>query len=145
MQYCKIFGQKVKTFKKYQDIKVLLSQVECKSSKISAEIDSLQNQIDEMSISDDSSVILEQLIESINSRDYVASKFEFLDNRLGKEQYDALLFNSSLNKKKIIKAIEESKIRCSQLIWLKENFEVYDKKTIELSSLVKDTDLLKIN
>jgi len=132
-----------RTFKKYKDIKVLLSQVESKSSEITAEINSLQSQIDELSLSSDSSILIERLVESINSRDYLASKFEFSDNRLGKKQYDTLLFNSSLNKKKIIEAIEESKRRSSQLVWLNENFEVYSNKKIEISSLVKDIDLLK--
>lgn len=132
-----------RTFKKYKDIKVLLSQVEGRSREISAEIDSLQSQIDELSMSHDSSIRIGQLIELINSRDYLASKFEFSDKRLGKKQYDTLLFNSSLNKKKIIEAIEESKRRSNQLVWLKGNFEVYNKKTIEISTLVKDIDLLK--
>lgn len=132
-----------RTFKKYKDIKVLLSQVEGKSGEISAEIKNLQSQIDDLSMSSDSSIRIEQLVDSINSRKYLTSKFEFSDNKLGKKQYDTLLFNSSLNKKKIIESIEESKRRSSQLVWLNERFEVYSKKSIETASLVKDIDLLK--
>ncbi|MGF1765756.1 hypothetical protein, partial [Aliivibrio kagoshimensis] len=132
-----------RTFTKYENIMVLLSQVEGKSSEIGTKIKDLQSQIDDLSMSSDSSIRIEQLVELINSREHLTSKFEFSDNKLGKKQYDTLLFNSSLNKKKTIESIEEIKRRSTQLSWLNDNFDVYSKKKIETSSLLKDVDLIK--
>ncbi|EGR2868086.1 hypothetical protein DMW19_11820, partial [Vibrio parahaemolyticus] len=80
-----------KALLKYKKIKNLLYQIENKYSEISGSISSLQKRIDELSISDDDSIAIEQLVESINSRKYLPNKFDIVDKGLGKEQYDTFL------------------------------------------------------
>ncbi|MFB1095867.1 AAA family ATPase [Vibrio diabolicus] len=132
-----------KALLKYKKIKNLLYQIENKYSEISGSISSLQKRIDELSISDDDSIAIEQLVESINSRKYLPNKFDIVDKGLGKEQYDTFLFTSSLNKKKISESIEYNIKKRNKIVWLRDNYELYNKKTSEFSLLVNEVESLK--
>ena len=128
---------------KYKKLLKIRNKVASKEDGIHERISELTLEISNISPDNDKLNILKKNIEDINKIELIEEKYTFIDNSIGKEQYENFEFTSSLNKKKLSNKIKAEEDYQSHLKWLKDNYVDFNDNIERIEILSNQVQELK--
>lgn len=128
---------------KYKKLLKIRNKVALKEQNFHERISELTLEISNFSPDNDKLDILKKKIEEINKIELIEEKYTFIDNSIGKDQYENFEFTSSLNKKTLSNKTTREEDYQSHLKWLKDNYVNFDNNIGRIESLSNQVQELK--